>query len=237
MYQDLARWWPLLSPPGEYDDEAADLLGRLPRGSSSGPLTLLELGCGGGSLASHLKQHYKLTLTDRSAEMLAVSRTVNPECEHLEGDMRSLRLGRKFNVVLVHDAIMYAVEPADVRATLQTASVHCQVGGTVAVLPDYVRETFTQGTDCDGHDADDGRGLRYLEWRWDPDPSDNTYVVEYAFLLRESDGSVVVEHDRHTEGLFTRADWLVWFEEAGLVPRTARDSSGREIFLGTPRTL
>jgi trans-aconitate methyltransferase len=236
MYHDLARWWPLLSPPSEYHEEAADLLGRLPRGSGS-RLAMLELGAGGGSLAAHLKHHFEMTLTDRSAEMLAVSRTVNPECEHLEGDMRSLRLGRRFDVVLVHDAIMYVVEPADVRATLLTASVHCQVGGTVAVLPDYVRETFIPGTDCDGHDAPDGRGLRYLEWRWDPDPADNTYVVEYAFLLRESDGSVKVEHDRHTEGLFPRADWLVWFEEAGLTPRTARDSSGREIFLGTPRTV
>jgi SAM-dependent methyltransferase len=233
MYHDLARWWPLLSPPSEYDEEAADLLGRLPRSSGSRPLTMLELGSGGGSLAAHLKQHYHLTLTDLSAEMLAVSRAINPECEHVQGDMRSLRLHRHFDLVLIHDAIMYALEPEDVRATLLTASLHCRPGGTIAVLPDYVRETFAPGTDCDGHDAADGRGLRYLEWRWDPDPADNTYVVEYAFLLRESDGTVTVEHDRHMEGLFPRADWLVWFEEAGLLPRSALDSSGREIFLGT----
>lgn len=234
MYHDLAHWWPLLSPPSEYQDEAADLLGRLPRGS--GPrLTMLELGAGGGSLAAHLKHHYEMTLTDRSAEMLAVSRTVNPECEHLQGDMRTLRLHRRFDVVLIHDAIMYAVEPEDVRATLSTAAVHCRPGGTVAVLPDYVRETFAPGADCDGHDAPDGRGLRYLEWRWDPDPADTTYIVDYAFLLRESDGTMFVEHDRHTEGLFPRADWLVWFEEAGFVIRSVLDSSGREIFLGTSR--
>ena len=193
---------------------------------------MLELGSGGGSLAAHLKHHYELTLTDLSSEMLAVSRTINPECEHLQGDMRSLRLHRRFDVVLVHDAIMYAVEPADVRATLSTASLHCRPGGTVAVLPDYVRESFAPGTDCDGHDAPDGGGLRYLDWRWDPDPADHTYVVEYAFLLRESDGTVIVEHDSHEEGLFPRADWLLWFEEAGLIPSSALDSSGREIFLG-----
>jgi hypothetical protein len=26
MYSDLAVWWPLLSPPSEYLEEAADLL-------------------------------------------------------------------------------------------------------------------------------------------------------------------------------------------------------------------
>lgn len=236
MYDDLARWWPLLSPPSEYEEEAADLLPRLPKPGGSPPLTLLELGSGGGSLAFHLKQHFRLTLTDLSPAMLAVSQAVNGECEHLQGDMRSLRLDRQFDIVLVHDAIMYATQAGDVQATLQTAAVHCRPGGTVAVLPDYVRETFTPGTDCDGHDAPDGRGFRYLEWRWDPDPADNTYLVDYAFLLREGDGTVTVEHDRHVEGLFARADWLAWFEEAGLPARSWLDSSGREIFVGTRGT-
>lgn len=235
MYRELARWWPLLSPPSEYDDEAADLLGRLPRSDPAAPLTLLELGSGGGSLAFHLKRHYRLTLTDLSPAMLAVSQTVNPECEHLPGDMRSLRLGREFDVVLIHDAIMYATESTDVQAALKTAATHCRSGGTVAVLPDYIRENFVPGTDCDGHDTPDGRGLRYLEWRWDPDPADTTYVVEYAFLLRESDGTVTVEHDRHTEGLFPRSDWLRWFNDAGLAADAALDSSGREIYVGRRR--
>lgn len=236
MYDDLAQWWPLLSPPSEYEEEAADLLERLPRRSGSQPLTLLELGSGGGSLAFHLRQHFRMTLTDLSPAMLAVSQAVNPECEHLPGDMRSLRLGRLFDVILVHDAIMYATQAAEVQATLETAAVHCRPGGTVAFLPDYVRESFVSGTDCDGHDTPDGRGFRYLEWRWDPDPADDTYLVDYAFLLRECDGTVSIEHDRHTEGLFARANWLEWFEQAGLPARSYLDSSGREIFIGT-RTI
>ena len=38
--------------------------------------------------------------------MLAVSQTVNPECEHVLGDMRSLRLGRESDLVLIHEAIV-----------------------------------------------------------------------------------------------------------------------------------
>lgn len=235
MYSDLAEWWPLLSPPSEYEEEAADLLRRLPTGGGSRAATLLELGAGGGSLASHLKHHFQLTLTDLSPEMSAVSQAINPECEHLLGDMRSLRLGRQFDVVLIHDAIMYATEAGEVQATLRTAAIHCRDGGTVAVLPDYVRETFSPGTECDGHDAPDGRGLRYLEWRWDPDQADRTYLVDYAFLLRSSDGTVRVAYDRHEEGLFSRTEWLRWFAEAGLPAVNALDSSGRETFIGTKR--
>ncbi len=233
LYHDLAEWWPLLSPPSEYEDEAADLLPRLRTDSGSEPGTLLELGAGGGSLASHLKRHFRLTLSDLSPAMLAVSRALNPECEHIVGDMRSLRLGRVFDVVLIHDAIMYATEPAAVQAALQTAAIHCRTGGTVAVLPDFVRETFAPGTDDGGHDHPDGRGLRYLEWVWDPDPADHTYLTDYAFLLRAADGSIEVAHERHVEGLFARADWLQWLADAGIAARGSRDPFGREIFVGT----
>jgi SAM-dependent methyltransferase len=232
MYDDLAAWWPLLSPPENYVEESEDLLARLGPIADSGAATLLELGSGGGSLAFHLKRRFRLTLTDIAPGMLAVSKAINPECEHLVGDMRSLRLGRWFDVVLVHDAIVYATDPAAVQATLRTAAIHCRPGGTVVILPDHIRETFEPGTDHGGHDAPDGRGLRYLEWTWDPDPDDDTYTVDYAFLLRDSDGRVTATHDRHLEGLFARAQWLGWLAHAGLSARSEVDP-WREIFIGT----
>ena len=197
--------------------------------------TLLELGSGGGSFAFHLKRYFGLTLTDISPDMLAVSRTVNPECEHLVSDMRSLRLNRRFDLVLIHDAVMYLTDPTAVRAALSTAAHHCRPGGVVAILPDYVRETFTPETDHGGRDAPDGRGLRYLEWTWDPDPGDHTYVVDYAFLLRTADGGMTVEHDRHVEGLFARAEWLEWLEEGGIHARVETDPWNRNVFIGIRR--
>ena len=235
FYDELSEWWPLFSPPGHYGEEAADLLRRLGPIAAASP-TLLELGSGGGSLAWHLKPHFKLTLTDRSSGMLAANRAANPEAEHILGDMRTIRLGRHFDVVLVHDAICYATTPADVRATIETAAIHCRQDGVVAVLPDYVRETFTPGTDDGGEDAEDGRGFRYLEWRWDPDPLDDTYLVDYAFLLRDASGEVRVVHDRHVEGLFPLASWLAWFDAAGLSAATAIDEWERQIFIARKRS-
>jgi SAM-dependent methyltransferase len=234
FYDQLAEWWPLFSPPIHYGEEAADLLARLEPVSRSGFATLLELGSGGGSLASHLKPHFLLTLTDRSPGMLAVSRAVNPEAEHLAGDMRTLRLNRTFDVVLVHDAIMYATTEADVRATIETAAAHVRPGGTVLVVPDFTKETFTPGTEHGGEDGTDGRGLRYLEWHWDPDSADDTYLVDYAFLLREATGDVRAVHDRHVEGLFTRAQWLSWFAAAGIPATSDLDPWCRDVFLAHP---
>ena len=83
--------------------------------------TVLELGSGGGNNASHLKQHFALTLVDRSEQMLDVSSGLNPECEHIEGDMRTVRLDRTFDGVFVHDALAYIVTEPDLEAVFETA--------------------------------------------------------------------------------------------------------------------
>jgi SAM-dependent methyltransferase len=232
LYGEFADWWLLMSPPVHYVEEAQDLLRRLKAFHQGSATTMLELGSGGGSLAYHLKRDFALTLTDLSPGMLGVNRAVNPECEHYLGDMRALRLDRTFDVVLIHDAVMYMTTPHDLQAALQTAAVHCREGGTVVVLPDYVKETFEPGTDSCGEDGDDGRALRCLEWVWDPNPADNTYVADYVYALRSPDGHVVVEHDRHVEGLFSREQWIEWFHEAGIEATSSIDAWDRDVFLG-----
>ena len=215
LYTDLADWFHLLTAPAEYAFEAAWYRKALEETCDGPARTLLELGCGGGNNASHLKQWFACTLTDLSPEMLAQSRAINPECEHVQGDMRTLRLGREFDVVFAHDAVVYLTELDGLRAAMATAFAHLRPGGAALFAPDYVTETFAPGTDHGGHDGPDGRSLRYLEWVRDDDPEDSRYETELVYALREADGTVRVEHDHCVEGLFTRAQWLGALREAG----------------------
>jgi SAM-dependent methyltransferase len=218
MYGELAAWWPLLSAPATYAEEAEIYRQALVEACELAPATVLELGSGGGNNAFHLKAHFQLTLVDLSPGMLQVSQALNPECEHVKGDMRTVRLDRVFDAVFVHDAVNYMTTEQDLRMAMTTAFVHCRPGGAALFTPDHLRENFRTGTDHGGHDRD-GRGARYLEWTWDPDPLDATYLVDYAYLLRDGDGSVRVEHDRHVEGLFPRASWLRLLREVGFRPK------------------
>jgi SAM-dependent methyltransferase len=215
LYDELAAWWPLLSAPSEYEEEAEFYERCLVSAGQRSARTVLELGSGGGNNASFLKRRFEMTLVDLSPGMLEVSRALNPECVHVQGDMRSLRLGREFDRVFVHDAVCYMTTEHDLRRAIETASLHCAPGGGALFAPDHVRENFQPGTDHGGSDAADGRGLRYLEWTWDPDPADTTYLVDYAYLVHESTGATRVVHDRHEEGLFPRATWLRLLGEAG----------------------
>jgi hypothetical protein len=158
-----------------------------------------------------------MTLVDLSPGMLAVSRALNPECEHVQGDLRTVRLGRTFDCVFVHDAVCYMTSEAELRQAIETAYVHCSPGGAAVFAPDHLRENFRPSTDCGGADSG-ARGMRYLEWTWDPDPSDSTYLVDFVYALRETDGEVRTVHDRHVEGLFARAEWIRLLSEAGFEP-------------------
>jgi SAM-dependent methyltransferase len=225
LYTRRAAWFHLLTAPADYVDEAAALVQHL-REAAIGPVvTLLELGSGGGNMASHYKRAVAAaTLVDLSPSMLALSQTINPECEHLVGDMRTLRLGRSFDAVLVHDAVMYMTSAEALRAVMRTAFVHLRPGGAAVFAPDCTRETFAPGTAHGG--SDDGeRGLRYLEWTVDPDPADSTYTVDFALLVRDGE-EVVCEHERHTYGLFARDEWL------DMLAATGFKAQARETELG-----
>jgi len=216
LYSELAPWFHLLTHPSDYEDEA-DHIARVVDAAVDGEArTLLELGSGGGNNASHLKARFTCTLTDISGEMLALSGTLNPECEHVQGDMRTLRLGSTFDVVLVHDAIAYMTTEGDLRAVLETVSTHLRPGGVGILVPDTTRELFAPQTRHGGHDGDDGRSLRYLEWDHDPDPNDTTYDVEFVVVVMEKTKQVRVEHDHQTCGVFPEALWRALIAKAGL---------------------
>jgi SAM-dependent methyltransferase len=231
LYDELAEWWPVFSDPREYRRESAHIVRVLRKATTPAPRTVLELGSGGGNSAFHLKAHFTMTLVDKSLQMLKVSRKLNPECKHVRGDIRTLRLGRTFDAVFVHDAICHMTTERDLRAVMQTAYEHCRPGGIAVFVPDFVRETFVAGTDQGGNDSP-RRRLRFLQWVFDPDPRDTTYLVDFAILFRNQKGEARVVHDRHELGLFPRGRWLELLREVGFKAVVVRDDEVRELFLG-----
>jgi SAM-dependent methyltransferase len=234
LYGELAGWFHLLTAPEEYVEEADQYRRTILEASQRPVRTVLELGSGGGNNASHLKRHFQLTLVDMSPDMIEVSRRLNPECEHLIADMRDARLDRDFDAVFVHDAVAYLTSVSDLRSAMETAFVHLRPGGAALFVPDHVRETFRPGTEHGGNDGE-GRALRYLQWTWDPDPRDDTYLADFAYLIREGD-SVRVEYDRHVCGLFPRQRWLSLLSDVGFRAERrvvgAEGDEGSELFVG-----
>jgi len=229
LYEELAEWYLLLTRLDDYKEEAECFHEILSKNISKPGLTMLELGSGAGYNAYFLKQWYEVTLTDLSEKMLDLSRKINPECEHVQGDMKELRLNQTFDIVFIHDAICYMKYEEDLRKAIATAFVHCKPGGIVLIIPDYVKEIFKPHTNHGGEDGD-GKSLRYLEWVTGLN-ADGTYNVDFILALREND-TVKTFHEKHVEGLFSESEWLNFLTAAGFTPTSLKDSFGRIIFLG-----
>lgn len=208
LYGELARWWPVLRPAEAFEDIAVacfELLGR--------PESLLELGSGSGQLASHLPCGG--ALVDRSEQMLAVSRELNPGWDHVAADLLTLSLGRRFAAVLLHDAVMYLTSEDELLAAFVSAHRHLESSGRFLVVPDVVREDWEEGLVSGGTLGDPGAHL--VEWHWDPDPDDSLTRVELSLLLREQ-GQVRAIHESHDLGVYPRSTYWRLLRQAGFVP-------------------
>jgi SAM-dependent methyltransferase len=236
FYGRHAKWWPLISPVEDYASECRYLAQAL--SAHTPPIaSILEFGSGGGHVAFHLRSRFKMTLTDLSEDMSALSRRLNPTCDHLVGDMRTIDVGRTFDAVLVHDAIDYMTTEDDLRAVFHNAARHLIIGGLLVLAPDHTTETFEPGSDMGGSDGPDGNGVRFLDWTTDPDPQDTTISTDYLFMFLDADGTIGTAHETHVTGLFPRQRWLDLLEDAGFaatafVEETDEDRTPRDLFAG-----
>ncbi len=234
LYETLVPFYHLLDPLEDHAEEGAEF-GDVLREAVPGAKSLLELGAGAGHGAYYVKRGFTETvLNDLSAPMLARSAALNPDCAHVEGDMRTLRLGRSFDVVLIHDAITYLTTPDALGEAAATAFAHLRPGGAALLVPDCTVESFVESHE--DHSGDDpARSLRALAWSHDPVPGDGMHVVDFAFLLREGAGEVQALHDRHVHGLYPEATWLEVLGGAGFAVESVRRPLPEE-YRGGPYT-
>jgi hypothetical protein len=234
MYDDLAYLWPLISPPEDYAAEAQDWRDAIRSKLGPGRHEILELGVGGGHNLSHLTREFQATAVDLSEGMLRHSSKLNPGVEHHVGDMRTVRLSKRFKAVIIHDAIDYMLSEADLRATFATAAAHLVPGGVFVTSPDYFRETYRNPRVNCSTRSDGRTELTFIEFEYDPDPEDTTVESIMFYLIREA-GELRVEQDRHVTGLFALQTWLDLMKEAGFTVEQFRckhgDDPGQSVLL------
>lgn len=214
LYNDLAYLWPLVSNPADYAKEAAFWRSALQEKLGPGKHHILELGVGGGHNLSHLTKYFKATAVDISAEMLEHSKRLNPDVEHIVGDMRTIRLNRKFDAVIIHDAIAYMKTESELNAAIETAAAHLEPGGVFITAPDYTKESFP-GKRISHNMAKSGDiDFAYIEYDYDNDPNDTQAEVLLIYIINRQ-GVIKVEKDHHILGLFSISTWRRIFEESG----------------------
>jgi trans-aconitate methyltransferase len=140
-YNELAWTEDFLADPSKYEDEVKVYVDFIKHIAKEPVRTLLHLGCGAGGHDRFFKNHFTVTGVDLSIGMLNKARDTNPEIEYLEGDMRSIRLNRYFDTVVIPDSIDYMVSLDELKRAIHTASIHLNTGGVLLIVG-KTKETF-----------------------------------------------------------------------------------------------
>ena len=121
-YEAFASFYDeVMDDPGPRADRVARWIGEFRPGAQ----TLLELGCGTGSLLARLPEVPVLTGLDSSPQMLAVAATKVPGARLVEVDMRTCSFGERFEVVCcVFDSLNHLLDFDEWTSVFETVHHH-----------------------------------------------------------------------------------------------------------------
>ena len=228
LYTDLAWLWPLWGDAAtEYAPYCQHVTGLIRQHAKRPVAALLDIGCGGGKNVLNLKREFNVTGLDLSPAMLAQAKELNPDCMFIQGDMRTFRLSRAFDAVLMDDAISHMSNRADFVAAFRTAYAHLNPGGVLIATPDVTLETFQQNRTTTTPATRDELDLVFVENVYDPDPTDEHYETTILYLIRDH-GRLRIETDHWTMGIFSLDTWRHVLDETGFEVHEGRYDSGED---------
>jgi ubiquinone/menaquinone biosynthesis C-methylase UbiE len=190
----------------------------------------LHLGCGAGGHDLYFKKHYKVTGVDISSGMLEKAKAANPEIEYIEGDMRTIRLDRQFDCVVIPDSIDYMVTLDDFKQVIHTSAIHLKSDGVLLIVG-KTKETFKNnnfaymGENGDTH-------VTLFENNYVNPYIPDTYEITMLYLIRQK-GKLSKYIEESKAGLFPKKTWDEVLDNAGFNMETRKlDGIYDEYLLG-----
>ena len=213
FYTRSAELYNVIHAGKPYADEAAAVHARIQAHLRSEGDALLDVACGTGNHAAHLRQHYRVEGLDLDEGLLRVARERLPDTVFHQGDMADFDLGRRYDaLVCLFGAIGYVRTEDALRRTVANFARHLQPGGVAVVEPWLSPEAFRPGMPrLAVAESPELKVARMGRADWEGDLS----VIVYVYVVGRPDG---IEHweDRHLLGLFTHQQMLDAFHAAGL---------------------
>jgi len=224
--RDLACLWPIWEDIKVYKEESELFARLIKRHAKIKVRSLLDMGCGGGKNAFHLKRHFAVTGIDISKPMLANAKKQNPDCKFHPADMRNFDLKQQFDSVFINDSITYMTTKSDLLKVFRSAYKHLKAGGVMIIHPDECKERFKQNETTIWTSRTGDMDITFIESQYDPNPKDVTFEKTLVYLIRQK-GKLRIEHDFHICGLFPLDVWRKLLEKAGF--EVYEEEGGKEI--------
>jgi ubiquinone/menaquinone biosynthesis C-methylase UbiE len=232
LHNQLAKYYDRVYSFKDYLDEAVRLQNLIIKYLESGGNSLLDVACGTGLHLKHLKDDFSCTGVDISKSMLKIARKNAQGVTFKEADMKTLRLGKQFDIIVcLLSSIGYVKTAASLEKTIWNFSKHLKKGGLALIEPSHAKSVYVSGephiTTYDGKDAKIAR-INVTKIR------QTTAVLSMHILIAERGKDAKYFVDRHELGLFGINSTLRIMKAAGLKSKYLKNGlmPGRELFVG-----
>ena len=220
----------LYGPMKDYEAEAR-LVADIIRMESPQARTVLDVACGTGEHARHLRLlGFEVDGVDLDPAFVEIARGKNEGGTFELADMVELDLGRRYDaIVCLFSSIGYVVSEQRLRTTLRAFAAHLEPGGVLLVEP-----WFQPGDMSDKHvmaltgETDDLVVVRLSHTRI----AGRLSVLQFEYLVGTDQGLERLSEE-HELGLFTREEMESAFTVAGLGVRHESDGiKKRGLYVG-----
>jgi ubiquinone/menaquinone biosynthesis C-methylase UbiE len=232
-YTLSAKYYDALYTWKDYKKESRKLIKLIKKNKKTNGKELLEVGCGTGKYLEHLKNQFHCVGVDYSADMLKVARKKHPKMELKQMDMTTLKLGKKFDVIIcLFSSIGYVKTQKRLKQTIRGFARHLKKGGVLIIEPWFAKGQYhagnPHGTFYKSKDLVVAR-VTVSEQRG------NVSVMDMYHLIGEKGKKVKVVVEHHELGLFSIPQTLDILKKSGLAARFDKNglADDRGIYIAT----
>jgi SAM-dependent methyltransferase len=196
--------------------------------------TLLDVACGTGKHLEHLRTRFSCEGVDLDDGLLAVARERVPEVPLHQGDMRTLDLGRRFDVVTcLFSAIGFVGGPEGLGQAASALAAHLEPNGVLIVEPWLEPDVWKPGRPHVLSASADDLALARVTATGVRDERISTTEMHYLVGAPAGVEHFVVLHELY---LFTTDEMRAAFENAGLEAELDPEGLiGRGLWICRPR--
>ncbi len=209
LYKNFAEYYDKIYENVDYTGEAEFIKWAAFKHKSNSNNRLIDVACGTGAHANELKDSFKITGVDLNPEMLEIARKKVPEAVFVQGDMKSLDIGSKFDVVTcIFSAIHYNINLNELSGTLKNFYDHLNPGGILIFDLSLNNNNWIEGlVSVDTVVEEDLKIARICQSKLD----DGIFNANFVFLVKDH-GKFDFDIDEHKLGVFDVDDVIKLME-------------------------
>jgi ubiquinone/menaquinone biosynthesis C-methylase UbiE len=199
LYNNFARYYDKIYKGVDYEGEVEFIKIAVKKHQTSSGNLLMDVACGTGTHVKKLMDSFNITGIDKSPQMLEIAAKKVPNAKFIQGDMKYLKTGEKYDVITcIFSAIHYNINMDEMEKTLQNFYDHLNPGGILIFDLSLNKNNWIEGlVSVDTVVEDDLKIARICQSR----QKDGIFNANFVFLVKDH-GEFDFDIDQHELGIF-----------------------------------